>query len=175
MKKTLLLIILATLVTAGCKQKEQHSPSVDSEETHTIINMTEAEHAESSSIEVDTQEVLSESHPSEKLSNIAPPAHNARDALDWAGTYTGTLPCDDCEGIATTVTLSPNGAFQLSQIYLGKEERHSTEGDFAWNDQGNTITANEFSFFVSENRLIQLDKSGNRMTGDLADYYELRK
>ena len=32
-------------------------------------------------------------------------AHNSRNALDWAGTYEGVLPCADCPGIQTRLSL----------------------------------------------------------------------
>ncbi len=28
---------------------------------------------------------------------------NSQNSLDWPGTYTGTLPCADCEGIKTEI------------------------------------------------------------------------
>jgi hypothetical protein len=38
---------------------------------------------------------------------VRPPAGDtSRTSLDWPGTYTGVLPCADCEGIETTITLS---------------------------------------------------------------------
>ena len=31
--------------------------------------------------------------------------HNSRNSLDWNGVYKGVLPCADCEGIETVITL----------------------------------------------------------------------
>lgn len=35
-------------------------------------------------------------------------------------TYTGTLPCADCVGIKTTLTLQGNHTYQLSSLYIDK-------------------------------------------------------
>lgn len=35
------------------------------------------------------------------------------------GAYEGTLPCADCEGIRTELTLESNGRFELRETYLG--------------------------------------------------------
>jgi len=109
---------------------------------------------------------------------------NARVSLDWAGTYTGVLPCADCIGIQTTVELKFDKTYKKSVIYLGRDENvFQTTGTFTWNKEGNTITfdnKNETGgfptrYFVAENKLIQLDIDGSRITGDLADRYILRK
>jgi uncharacterized lipoprotein NlpE involved in copper resistance len=39
---------------------------------------------------------------------------------DWAGTYAGTLPCADCEGIRTELVLGSDGRYTLRRTYLGK-------------------------------------------------------
>ena len=48
----------------------------------------------------------------------APPAqppdiHNSRNSLDWAGTYEGVLPCADCPGTKTRLTLNQDGSYRL--------------------------------------------------------------
>lgn len=109
------------------------------------------------------------------------PASYARVSLDWFGTYHGITPCADCEGIDTTLELTQDERFTLTTIYLGEDETpHTTEGSFFWNDAGNTVTLagvedRPAQFFVAENAVIQLDMDGNRVTGDLADLYILRK
>jgi len=109
--------------------------------------------------------------------------HNARNSLDWNGIYRDTIPCADCEGILTVITLEKDMKYQAQSKYLGKRDSAiESSGTFSWNDAGNTITLNDVDkrggsdqYFVGENSLIKLDKSGNRITGDLADKYVLRK
>ncbi|MVW69920.1 copper resistance protein NlpE [Bordetella sp. 15P40C-2] len=105
--------------------------------------------------------------------------HNARTALDWAGTYRGVLPCADCEGIDTVVTLEDDGSYQTIAKYLGKRNAVSEErGRFGWNAAGNTVTLGQrepVQYFVAENRLIRLATDGSRINGPLADSYVLTK
>lgn len=108
-------------------------------------------------------------------------AHNSRNSLDWAGSYTGITPCADCEGIRTTVTLQQDGTFTRELIYLGKSGRpFSDAGQFSWNDAGSAVTLAAGSeaaqqYQVGENRLYHLDRAGNRIVGELADRYVLEK
>ncbi|WP_353185890.1 copper resistance protein NlpE N-terminal domain-containing protein [Parapedobacter lycopersici] len=106
------------------------------------------------------------------------PAHNSQNALDWAGMYQGTLPCADCPGIQTTLTLSEDGGYTLQTSYLERGDSVFTEtGQFTWDDAGGKITldGDGQKLQVGENRLIQLDREGNRITGTLADHYILEK
>ncbi|MFA6686044.1 MAG: copper resistance protein NlpE, partial [Desulfuromonas sp.] len=71
-----------------------------------------------------------------------PDMHNSRDALDWAGTYVGILPCADCSGIRTTLTLSPAHTYVLKSTYLGVEvpdPEYIDQGVFVWDDAGSTV------------------------------------
>lgn len=113
---------------------------------------------------------------------VAPDMHNAKIALDFAGTYKGTLPCADCAGIETEIEISSDQSFVRKTRYLGKNGQTVFEekGTYKWNDAGNTIIFNEVKdapdqYFVGENVLIQLDLSGNRITGSLAEMYVLKK
>lgn len=107
--------------------------------------------------------------------------HNARNSLDWFGVYRGILPCADCEGIETEVELRRDHTYTIRRHYIGKDAERVFEnsGDFVWNDAGNTVIFQNLdppnSFFVAENYLIHLDIAGERITGDLAELYILRK
>ncbi|WP_373496726.1 copper resistance protein NlpE [Aquiflexum sp.] len=107
--------------------------------------------------------------------------HTAEISLDYLGIYHGVLPCADCEGIEVTLELGPGDSYTRKTTYLGKDDNKVFEsaGTFSWNGAGNTITLNEEElpnqYFVGENVLIHLDTEGNRITGDLADNYELNK
>lgn len=114
----------------------------------------------------------------------APPvtADNSKTSLDWAGTYKGTVPCADCEGIETTISIGTDSSYTLTLSYLGKKEAAVVEkkGTFSWNDAGSIILLSGISdgpsqYLVGENKLIQLDLAGNRITGELAARYELVK
>lgn len=110
---------------------------------------------------------------------VPDPAHNARNSLDWAGTYQGMLPCADCEAINTELTLHDDGRYHFSRQYVGKSVQQFTEqGQFSWNSAGNTVlldTEPPEQFFVGENQLFMLDQQGQRIEGDLAARYRLQK
>lgn len=107
------------------------------------------------------------------------PAHVARTSLDWAGSYRGLLPCADCGGIETVVRLGSDGSYRVQSRYRGRgDEVFTEEGNFSWNDAGNTVTLagrEAAPYFVTENRLIRLALDGSRITGALADNYVLDK
>lgn len=104
---------------------------------------------------------------------------SSRESLDWPGTYRGTTPCADCEGIETVLTLLPDRAYTLQRRYRGKEtDFREARGTFDWSADGSKITLpgdDGALFLVGENRLFQLDRAGQRITGSLADRYVLTK
>lgn len=108
--------------------------------------------------------------------------HNSANSIDWEGTYTGVIPCADCQGIQTKVILSNAGKYMRQVVYLGKSpDMHSDAGTFTWDEKGGIIILQEDSengprrYKVGVNKLIHLDQSGNPITGDLADKYILVK
>ncbi len=105
---------------------------------------------------------------------------NSQNSLDWKGTYNGILPCADCAGIETKVTLNNDLTFNIESKYLGKSnEVLSQSGTFTWNAIGSHISLdikeNPVKFFVGENQLTQLDLNGELVVGELAGEYVLKK
>lgn len=92
--------------------------------------------------------------------------HNSRDSLDWDGIYEGVLPCGDCPGIKTRLTLQRDGSFELTTQYLERQVApQSAHGRFTWNAAGSTITLDAAGagrqYQVGEGRLLQLDMGGS--------------
>lgn len=107
-------------------------------------------------------------------------SHNSRNSVDWAGLYAGVVPCADCEGISTMLSLQ-DSIYVLKTYYLS-ESAHPTRttGTFSWSDDGGTITLSgidngPFKYKVGENRLFQLDLEGNEIDGPLKNHYVLTK
>lgn len=95
-----------------------------------------------------------------------PDGHTSQNALDWAGTYEGVLPCADCPGIKTRLVLLADGQFELSTQYLERQVAPLTaRGRFSWNSAGSSITLDAAGwgqqFRVGEGRLLQLDRDGS--------------
>ncbi|MEY3788243.1 MAG: hypothetical protein RLZ75_2450 [Pseudomonadota bacterium] len=109
-------------------------------------------------------------------------SHHEQNSLDWPGMYHGFLPCDDCNGVKTTLGLNKNNTYILITQYIGKSEREIVEkGKFMAGSAANTLelTPRNSSitryYFVDKDILIQLDDKGNRIAGKLADRYVLRR
>lgn len=108
--------------------------------------------------------------------------HNSANSLDWPGTYKGTVPCADCEGIETTLTIDADSNYVISTQYLGKKKSKGMDkkGRFSWSKEGAIITLQGIKnapsqYQVGENMLIQLDMQGKKITGDNAALYQLIK
>lgn len=110
-------------------------------------------------------------------------SHNANNSLDYGGTYRGVLPCADCEGIQTEVIIDYEGNMVIRSTYLTEKDGQKTfeeQGKYTWNDAGNVINMfgsnkEPVKYFVSENALTLLDVDGNRIEGELAPKYVLKK
>lgn len=111
-----------------------------------------------------------------------PIGDNSMTSLDWNGTYSGIVPCADCEGIETTLTLNNDLTYTIVTNYLGRNDalEETFNGTFRWDETGSKVilegviyAPNQFK--VGENRIWQLDRKGEMITGDLADHYILTK
>jgi copper homeostasis protein (lipoprotein) len=119
--------------------------------------------------------------PSAEGAPAADPADNSRNSLDWAGTYRGVLPCADCEGIETVITLAEDGSFREHTRYLGRQDApgaSSRQGSFDWSaDGGIVVLAGDppHPYRVGENHLVRLALDGTPPAGALADNYVLAR
>lgn len=109
-----------------------------------------------------------------------PTGDNSRNALDWAGTYSGVLPCANCAGIESKLEINADYSYMLTTVYLGKTAEPVVQsGTFYWNNAGSIITLGSldevYQLQVGENQLIKLDQEGKRIQGPLADKYILLK
>lgn len=108
--------------------------------------------------------------------------HTSENALDWQGTYSGNLPCADCEYIETELTLTNDMNYVLTSQYMGKAKSNSDtlKGQFTW--EGNNIKLEGIPenerpsmYKVEENQLRQLDLEGNIITSELEQQYVMHK
>lgn len=158
MKKLTLMGLAAGILLSSCNNSRMTSNEAsdsaitDSAEEYTPINATS-----------DTSDM-----------------HTAQNALDVAGTYKGILPCADCEGIETVITLKEDRSFVKTTTYRGKGDGKPFEesGKYSWVN-GSTIALDNDDapnqYFVSENRLTALDMDGQKINGELAENYVLEK
>lgn len=107
--------------------------------------------------------------------------HAAQNSLDWKGTYSGVLPCADCSGIDTELTLN-DSTFVLISQYMSDENLapDTITGSFVWEENnvrlsGLAKAGGSELFKVEENRVRLLDLEGNTVTGELENNYILTK
>lgn len=101
------------------------------------------------------------------MSALAQPAdaHTSQNSLDWTGVYEGVLPCADCPGIETRLTLNRDGSYELSTRYLERQDAPlAVRGLFSWNAGGNAIALDAKGsgqqYSVGEGRLALLNHDG---------------
>ena len=112
-----------------------------------------------------------------------PMSDNSMNSLDWEGSYLGTLPCADCEGLQTMISLNRDSTYFVETEYLGRSNKiNLTMGTFSWDKSGGIIKLISVDkniapslYAVGENRLTQLDVNGKPITGNIADKFVLKK
>ena len=114
---------------------------------------------------------------------------NSRNSLDWEGTYSGVLPCSNCRGVETYITIKTDNTYEITRRYLESEvdsseidtiEEVKTEGTFIWNEQGSAITLKELQEEIPELKvgelfLIPLDPNGFEMKAVPGNNFKLLK
>ncbi|PID68607.1 MAG: hypothetical protein CR968_01265, partial [Flavobacteriia bacterium] len=104
--------------------------------------------------------------------------HSAEYALDYEGVYKGTYPCADCSGIQVALTLNPDKTFVYETVYMDKKDgRFVYKGNYTVKENTLTIQQNDKPkyFLVGESALTFMGDSLKPNTGELADFYLLKK
>ncbi|MBS9781874.1 MAG: copper resistance protein NlpE N-terminal domain-containing protein [Gammaproteobacteria bacterium] len=97
------------------------------------------------------------------------------------GVYKGTLPCADCSGIETTVTLNNDKTYEKLEKYLGKDNANFQEkGTFAFTNDKKQIILTDSSqtktyYAIDKNQIILLGNDGKPSSLPMADQYRLSK
>ena len=94
--------------------------------------------------------------------------------------YQGTLPCADCDGVVTTLTLNPDGTFFMESEYLAnKPVKFTQKGKYTEVEEGVvelTLDNNDKVYYqIEEGEAIMLDQNRKAPTGALADHYVLKQ
>jgi len=106
-------------------------------------------------------------------------AHTSQNSLDWPGTYEATIPCADCEGIKTNITLKSNNTFTIVSEYINKNSKVEDSGKIMWHNNGSVVhltgKETDIKLKVGENKLIGLDQEGHEIDGPNAHLYVYNK
>lgn len=127
------------------------------------------ETTEGEKVEMDKVEVIDDQSP--------------KDTVEPVGVYMGTIPCDDCPGIQTELSLTEDGKYILRTKRIGTNDPFMEQlGNYQVSDVGNLVILDGIgdgsgsnTYFYQENMLIQLDKDGNKLNTDLEGDYILVK
>jgi len=104
-------------------------------------------------------------------------------SLDFRGVFYGYLPCNDCNGIKTTLSLKQNNNYLLvTQPARDSSREYYEKGKYSWNDETRTVvlTPNKEAAIhqyriENEGTLIQLNSDGAKMPSELTERYTLRR
>ncbi len=102
--------------------------------------------------------------------------------LEFHGIFYGYLPCKDCSGIKSTLSLKNNNNYLLVTQPAKESSREFYEkGKYTWNEEKHTVvltprnSADTRQYFIKdEGTLILLNADGTKMKGDDEDSYALR-
>lgn len=116
------------------------------------------------------------------VDSLADAAPTAAPPLIMAS-YTGLLPCADCESQEVVLNLLSDSSYQRKTLYMGRKSTGPGSNELTdtgkWAMKGDTLileSKHAPGKYVKENEnLVQLDRQGKRMTGKLADKYVLKQ
>lgn len=102
---------------------------------------------------------------------------------DFHGVFYGYVPCDDCDGIKSTLSLNQKNNYSLvTQPARQSNKEYYEKGKYDWNEdtliltltpRGKNITRQYL--IQSEGSIIQLDENGKRYNGWDSDRYILNR
>ena len=138
MKKMILPVLLTGLFSVSCSKKE------------------EAKAETPQAVEADS----AQAQPEEAAKAEAPKKH--------VGEFSGKLPCADCPGIETKLTLNEDGSFLLDETYLEKKDgQFNAKGSYEVSADGAFVTLKEEGndkprvFLVEEDAAYLVEKVGD--------------
>jgi hypothetical protein len=101
----------------------------------------------------------------------------------FRGVFYGFLPCSDCNGIKTTLSLKQNNNYLIVTQQAKESSREFYEkGKYTWDDETKTVVltpkkdAPTRKFHIeNDSTIIQLNDDGSQVSGDKAEKYTLRR
>lgn len=159
MKLPHILCLAALTLLTGCKNEEKSGG-----------NQTTVADADATTF-ADTTETANTTAPVKK------PVKPIVKTASWNGKYSGVLPCGDCKGIFTIITVNGDNTYKLISKRVGKGEKEAAYGGtYHFDSAKNMITldaeGDHLKFEVKDGMLIKRDKFGNpEQGGQEARYY----
>ena len=84
---------------------------------------------------------------------------------DLSGVYVGTLPCADCPGIETILTLNPDMTYEMVETYQDRDAVFTSGGHWTYSAETFqiTLTEAERSYLLVGDSLEMLNLQGERI------------
>lgn len=120
------------------------------------------------------KKTTNEEKPAEDSISVTTKADTIRTAqkiIDWEGEYKGILPCEDCDGVETSLILNFDSTFTQTTTYIGKGGPYESKGTFTL-DKTKMIVTLKFEdnsmakYKVDENRLSLLNEDESMIEGE---------
>jgi hypothetical protein len=123
--------------------------------------------------------VMSSQQDKDHSAHLNPVDHSQ----EFHGVFYGYLPCNDCAGVKTTLSLKQNNNYLLvTQPARDSSREFYEKGKYNWDDEKHTVvlTPNKDSgahhyLIEDEGTIVQINNDGSRMTGQAPDRYILRR
>lgn len=101
---------------------------------------------------------------------------NPGEALETSAEFEGTLPCADCPGIITTLTLYPDQTYQLDTVYIDRDSSFTSKGSWKYdtNPPRYVLIDDGQQYQILNNDTLEaLDQDGNPIESSLN--YKLKR
>jgi uncharacterized lipoprotein NlpE involved in copper resistance len=134
--------------------------------------------------DIEAQEGFARARSNNQQAGTDHSAHqnHADQSQEFHGIFYGFLPCSDCTGVKTTLSLKQKNSYLLVTQPARESSREFYErGKYKWDDENRTVvltptkggTKSRRYHIEDEGTLIQLNEDGTRITQE-ADRYILR-
>ena len=107
---------------------------------------------------------------------------NQNKSLEFRGVFYGYLPCNDCAGVKTTLSLKQNNNYLLvTQPARDSSREFYEKGKYDWNEESRVLTLTPRNkketrqyLIKDEGTIVQMNPNGTKMSEELEDEYTLR-
>jgi hypothetical protein len=110
-------------------------------------------------------------------------ANHIDESKDFHGVFYGYLPCNDCSGIKTTLSLKQNNNYLLvTQPARDSSREFYEKGKYTWDEKTHLLVltprkdeAPKQYLIKDEGTVVPLNSDGTQMTKELEEDYSLRR
>lgn len=126
--------------------------------------------------------VMNQEQKMDHTEHHAAPVDKVDKSLEFHGVFYGYLPCSDCNGVKTTLSLKQHDNYLLvTQPARESSREYYEKGKYTWDEESRTVTLTSRKdaaihkyYIENEGTIIQINNDGSRMAGG-QDRYTLRR